>query len=340
MNKISQQTVPEMEHISLNVDWNDIRIFNAAARSSSFRKASASTGMSVNSIRRRIEALEQQLGNPLFLRDATGINLTSEGVELLKASARMVEASYDISRVVRSRSKEHLGTVKIGVTEGLGTFWLIPRLVEFQSHYPAISLDLKCTMTPADTRTLEADVAVQLDRPEDNESIIMRIGYLHLQLFASHEYIRQYGEPDSLADLVNFKFVEQVSPQVSSELMTKMIPNIPKDFVSVRTNTSSAHAYAISKGAGIGVLPTYARAVTKRVVPVLRDIHLTREIYMTYPREVKNQPRVAAAIDWLKQSFDPDMYPWFGERFVAPDQFEQRFQSGNVIHLFEGFQDE
>ncbi len=340
MNKTSQQSVPDTEQSLLNIDWNDIRIFNAAARSSSFRKASASTGMSVNSIRRRIEALEQQLGSALFLRDATGINLTRDGVELLQASAKMVEASYDVSRIVRSRSEKHLGTVKISVTEGLGTFWLVPRLVEFQSRYPAISLDLKCTMNPADLRSLEADVSVQLERPEDNDLIITRIGFLHLQLFASHEYIRQYGEPSSLADMVNFKFVEQVSPQASHEMMSKMIPNIPEGFVSVRTNTSSAHAYAISKGAGIGVLPTYARAVTKRVVPVLRDIHLTREIYVTYPREVKNQPRVAAAIGWLKQSFDPVMYPWFGEKFLAPENFEQRFRSGNVIHLFEGFQDE
>lgn len=280
------------------------------------------------------------MGSPLFLRDATGINLTAEGIELLKASAKMVEASYDISRVVRSKSKEHLGTVKIGVTEGLGTFWLVPRLVEFQRSNSAISLDLKCTMSPADTRALEADVAVQLSRPEDNDAIVMRVGFLHLQLFASHDYIRQHGEPESLQDLVNFKFVEQVSPQVSSDLMSQLIPNAPEDFVAVRTNTSSAHAYAISRGAGIGVLPTYARAVTKRVVPVLRDLHLTREIYITYPREVRNQPRVSAAIKWLKASFDPELYPWFDEKFIAPDQFEQRFRSGNVVHLFEGFQDE
>ena len=336
----SKPASPEAERTPLNLDWNDIRIFNAAARSSSFRKASASTGMSVNSIRRRIEALEQQLGRSLFLRDATGINLTADGKELLSASAKMVEASYDISRIVRSKSEKHLGTVNVSVSEGLGTFWLVPGLVEFQARYPAISLDLKCAMNPADPQAGETDVAVQLDRPKNMELAVSRIGFLHLQLFASHEYVRQHGEPSSLADLVNFKFVEQVSPQVSHELMAKTIPDLPEGFVSVRTNTSSAHAYAISRGAGIGVLPTYARAVTKRVVPILKDVHLTREIYLSHKRDVESEPRTEAAIEWLKQSFDPVMYPWFGENFVAPDEFEQRFRSGNVIQLFEGFQDE
>lgn len=335
-----KQSVPEVEHPALSVDWNDVRIFIAAARSSSFRKASASTGLSVNSIRRRIESLEQQMGSALFVRDATGINLTSDGIELLKASDKMMEASYDISRIVRTRQHKHLGTVNVGVTEGLGTFWLVPRLVEFQKRYPAISLDLKCTMTPADVRALQADVAVQLEYPENNDLIVTRVGYLHLQLFASHEYVRQYGEPKTLTELKNFKFVEQVSPQVPSDQMTKILGDVPEGFVSVRTNTSSAHAYAISKGAGIGVLPTYARAVTKRVIPVVRDQHLRRDIYLTYSREVKKQPQVAAAIEWLKESFNPDLYPWFAEEFVPPDQFESRFQSGNIIHLFEGFQDE
>lgn len=340
MIKTWEQSTPDLEHPELAVDWNDVRVFAAAARSSSFRKASLATGMSVNSIRRRVEALEQQMGSALFTRDATGINLTSDGVELLKASDKMMEASYELSRIVRTRHQKHLGTVTVGVTEGLGAFWLVPRLVEFQKRYPSISLDLKCTMTPADVRSLQADIAVQLEIPESNDLIVTRIGYLHLQLFASHDYIRQFGEPKNLAELTKFKFVEQVSPQVPAELMQAMLGPIPEGFVAVRTNTSSAHAYAISKGAGIGVLPTYARAVTKRVVPVVRDQHLRREIYLTYSKEVKNQPQVAAAIKWLKASFDPELYPWFAEEFIPPSQFEARFRSGNVVNLFEGFQDE
>ena len=329
--------VPDLEHHSTKFDWNDVRLFVLVAKTGSFRRASARTNRSINSIRRRLRQLEHQMNSKLLIRDSSGCHLTDEGRSLLQASQKMFEASYDVANIINQKNLTPHGKVRIGVTEGLGTFWLVPQLVDFQKSNPKVLVDLNCTMAPPDVYAMQADIAVQLDAPERSELMMVRLGYLHMQLFASEDFIRQNGSPQTLDDLRNFKFVEQVSPQVQHQKRGEFLPGFPDEMIAVRTNTSSSHAYAISKGAGIGVLPTYARAVTKRVVPILEGAHFRREIYLSYKKDMGEQKHIRAAIDWLKSAFDSKRYPWFSENYIAPCEFEGHFRKDNVVHLFEGF---
>ena len=45
------------------------------------------------------------------------------------------------------------GEVRLAVTEGLGTFWLAPRLVEFQRANPKLMVHLNCAMKSAGRAT-------------------------------------------------------------------------------------------------------------------------------------------------------------------------------------------
>ena len=73
--------------------------------------------------------------------------------------------------IVRSVARQHSaanalsGEVRVAVTEGLGTFWLAPRLVEFQQSFPNILVDLQCAMRSADVSRHEAEVAIDLVAP-------------------------------------------------------------------------------------------------------------------------------------------------------------------------------
>jgi DNA-binding transcriptional LysR family regulator len=320
------------------LNWDDVRLFLEVARSGSFRKAADSTRISSNTLMRRIALLEQRVGCILLSRKASGVKLTTEGIEVARIAERVRGEAQALERMVKVGARSLTGTVKVAVTEGIGTFWLIPRLVDFQQRHPDLTVDLFCDMRLADMSSHQADIAVQLDRPAESDMVVTRLGYLHVMLFASDEYIRLHGIPSRVEDLANYHFVEQVAPQVPSEMVKTVVPNpLAKHFVSFRANTSTAHAYAISRGAGIGLLPTYARAITRRVRPVNIDFRLRRDIWLTYHPKARNHKRVRATIDWLRESFNPVRYPWFREEFVAPDQLEGDFIKNNVIHLFEGF---
>lgn len=337
-NRAPTMDQPVAEETPDRLNWDDVRLFSEVARCGSFRKAAESCGVSSNTLMRRIALLEARLGHILLARKASGVSLTSEGHEVARIAERLRGEAIALERMAKDGARSLNGQVRVAVTEGLGTFWLLPRLVDFQQRHPDLTIDLFCDMHTADMGSHQADIAVQLDRPADRDLVVTRLGYLHVMLFASDEYIRLHGIPARVEDLADFHFVEQVSPQVPSEMVKTVVPNpFDKHFVSFRANTSTAHAYAISRGAGIGLLPTYARAITRRVRPINVDFRLRRDIWLIYHPKAKHIRRVRAAIDWLREAFDPVRYPWFREQFVSPDKLEGDFIKDNVIHLFEGF---
>ncbi|MBL7590146.1 LysR family transcriptional regulator, partial [Escherichia coli] len=87
---------------------------------------------------------------PLLTRHVDGIRLTAEGHAILEAAGRMEAAAFSLVRTGEGAPFAETGEVRIAVTEGLGAFWLAPRLVEFQRANPRLTVDLRCAMESAD----------------------------------------------------------------------------------------------------------------------------------------------------------------------------------------------
>ena len=146
---------PENEHVDLSSsvggpDWEAVRTFLELARCGSIRSAADRMGLSPNALRRKIDELERTLGTVLITRHVDGIRPTPEGAEILAAAKRMEEAAFGLVRARNRAVPAMSGEVRIGITEAFGTFWLGPRLVEFQRAYPQLGVDLMCAMRSAD----------------------------------------------------------------------------------------------------------------------------------------------------------------------------------------------
>ena len=344
MQPRSRRGVPPAEHLedrrrSLLPDWDAIRVFLEVVRAGSFRAASERLGLSVNTICRRVNELEHQLGATLLTRHVDGVRTTSEGAQILSAAERMEAASFGLVRANDRAANTLSGEVRIAVTEGLGTFWLAPRLVEFQRAYPRLLVDLSCAMRSADVLRLEADAAVQLSRPTSPDLKVVRLGRLHSMPFVGRSYIDTYGLPHSIEDLPNHRIVLQIAEQTATqEFYNRLFPGVPQPgFVAVRTNVSSAHYWAIAKGAGIGMLPTYASAIGARVVPVDLDLRVAFDVWLTYHPDARRIPRARRMIDWIIESFDPRQFPWFRDEFIHPRDLPSEYRGAPLVNLFEGF---
>ena len=76
---------------------------------------------------------------------------------------------------------------------------------------------------------------------------------------------------------------------------------------------SSAHYWAIAKGAGIGWLPTYSYAIGGRVVPLDFDSRQSSrspfDIWLTYHPDANRIPRNRKTIDWIIDLFNAKEFP-------------------------------
>jgi DNA-binding transcriptional LysR family regulator len=321
-------------------NWDLVRIFLEVARIGSFRAAAEQLNMSANYLRKRISALESAYKTTLMTRHVDGIRLTPEGAQVLDAARRMEDASFGLERALSRTAPALSGEVRLAVTEGLGTFWLAPRLVEFQRAYPGLLVDLKCEMRSADVLRLEADVAVQLEEPDKPDLKRVKIGRLHIVPFVSPSYVEIYGLPKGLEDLKqNHRIVIQDAEQTrGKEIYDKYAGREQLGFVAMRNNVSTAHLWSIAKGAGVGWLPTYVPALGDPLIPLDLGVKFELDIWLAYHPDAKKIPRVRQLIDWTIQSFDGRKYPWFRDEFIHPKDLQKSYKEAEpLVNLFAGF---
>ncbi|HEY4266110.1 MAG TPA: LysR family transcriptional regulator [Micropepsaceae bacterium] len=338
-----ERAVPNAEH-ALNgtrriiPDWEAVRVSFEVYRRGSFRAAAEHLQMSVNALRRRVDLLEETLGVTLLTRHVDGVRITAEGEKVFAVASRMETASFDLLQARDQTNPNISGEVRLAVTEGLGTFWIAPRLVEFQRANPNLLIDVNCAMKSADVLRLEADVAIQITRPTALDLRMVKLGRLHLIPFASPNYLETFGRPKTVEDLVRHRILVQSDDNVQwRDLYDKLFPGIsPTAIVALRTNVSSAHYWSIAKGAGIGLLPTYAQWIGAPIVPLDLDIHETVDIWLTYHPDVKRIPRVSRLIEWTIQAFSPQKYPWFRDEFIHSNELKDVYRHEPLATMFTG----
>jgi DNA-binding transcriptional LysR family regulator len=330
-----------MEHPLRNADWDSIRVFIAVAESESFRQAVERLGLSLNTVRRTVQRLEDQLGFPLLHRDAEGVSLTPEGRRVIVAARDVERTVQDMWRVAAGVGSTMMSPVRVAVTEGLGTFWLTPRLVQFiDDDASPKRVEVQCAMGSVDVLRLEADISVQLVKPVNPGVIARQLGYLHLVPFASPEYLERYGTPRSIADLAQHRIVEQTTDQVTGVedfFKRTFSAEIAEQVLRFRTNFSSVNYWSIAKGAGIGMLPNYAKHIGGRLVHVDLGIVYTVRIWMAAHPEVLKIRRNREFADLIAASFDRRAYPWFAEKYLSPADIDRLEVQPEMEDYFSGF---
>lgn len=309
-------------------DWEAAHVFLEVARSGSFRAAAQKLRQSVNALRRRVDALEQDLGIPLLIRHVNGVKLTDEGARIYNAALRMEGVSFDLLQAGNPSEKQVEGEVQLAITEGLGTAWILPQITEFLRGNPGLTLNLRCTQTPPDLLRLEADISVQLERPKGPDLKVMKLGYLHMMFFASQSYIDVHGSPKSAAELKDHRLVILTDDRGRWEnaYQNALAGILPSEIVALRNNVSTAHFSSVLTGAGIGILPTYVQAIGAGLVPLDMGEIIKHEIWLTYRSDAKRIARIRKTIDWITRAFDPGRFPWFREDFIHPARLAEAYK--------------
>lgn len=317
-------------------DWEAARVFLEVSRCGSFRAAAQKLGQSVNAVRRTVEKFERDLGMQFLTRHVGGVQLTDEGAKIAQAARRMEEASFDLLLAHNASGTQAEGEVRLSVSEGLGTTWLLPRLLAFQRAHPGLVLNTQSGQ-PADLLRLEADLSVQFQRPTEPDLKVLKLGRLHMMIWASRGYIAKHGRPTSRADLRKHRFSVLTSAGISLEADYQRLLGdvVPLSSVLLRTNSTHSHFWAVASGAAIGSLPTYIAALGSDLVPLDGIEVPPHDIWLAYHPAGKRIPRVRTVLDWVVQAFDTRRAPWFRDEFIHPDRFAElcrgQFPVGHLV---------
>ena len=288
------------------MDWDKLRIFQAAAEAGSFTHAGETLGLSQSAVSRQVSALESDLSAPLFHRHARGLILTEQGETLLKAVhdvSMKLEAVR--SRLIDSRDKPS-GDLRVTTTLALGSNWLASRLGEFTDLFPEVKLQLLLSDDDLDLGMREADVALRLREPLQPDLIRRRLFTVHFHAYASAEYLKKAGQPRTIEDLDQHRLVAFGAPtathflyDLNSLLTVGREPKNPRA-PHLSINNLGAIIRAVEHGVGIAVLPDYCVAPNSGLVRLLSQADMPEmDCFLVYAEEMKNVARVQAFRDFL-----------------------------------------
>ena len=288
------------------MDWDKLRIFQAAAEAGSFTHAGETLGLSQSAVSRQVGALELELGAPLFHRHARGLILTEQG-EMLHEAVHDVVLKLDAvrSRLVDTREKPH-GDLRVTSTLALGANWLAPRLEEFVELYPEVKLQLLLSDDELDVGMREADMALRLREPLQPDLIRRRLFTVHFHAYASTDYLKKSGQPRTIADLDQHRIVAFGAPtathflyDLNSLLTVERDPKSPR-IPHVAINNVAAIIRAVEHGVGIAVLPDYCVQPNSGLVRLLPQVDMPEmDCFLVYAEELKNVARIQAFRDFL-----------------------------------------
>jgi LysR family glycine cleavage system transcriptional activator len=145
---------------------NGLRYFLAAARAGSFSAAAQHLHVTQGAVSRQIKDLEQALGEPLFVREAKGLQLTIAGQLLIRPvedAFASLQSGVESVRDMRAQGRIEL---RVNVPQTYGSRWLAPRLGQFAQSHPLITLNVSTDTISHKQDASRFDCLVMfLDRP-------------------------------------------------------------------------------------------------------------------------------------------------------------------------------
>jgi len=234
------------------MNWDDLRIFLAAARSGSFTGAARELRVDQSTVSRRVAALEDTLGAPLFVRNRDGLTATSLAGALMQHATR-VEAEMAAALSV-GQDEAGTGLVRLATTEALATTLLQSGLGALAAKHPGLHIDLITGNRTLDLAKGDADLALRLVRPREESLSVRKVGELVYALHGAPQYLAQRGAPRSSAELGGHDVIA-MSGEMAMAPMAKWMESMQGTRVAMSTNSLPMLGMAIAAGLGLGVLP-------------------------------------------------------------------------------------
>ena len=281
-------------------DWNDLRYLLAVAREGSTLSAAKALGVSQPTVQRRLAALEEHLDRKLVEHHPTGYRLTELGKTLLPHAVDVERSVEAFQRQLMSAGEDLTGTLRVTCPEGMASRLLAPVIEAFREKYPGLRVDLIMTDRRLDLAKGEAEVALRIHEPGDDQLIARKIADSPWAVFASRSYIKRHGRPQRWEDLDQHAIIEFGGELADNHAARWFRSVAPKATIAIRGNSMLGVLAAVKSGAGLAPLPMLLGGLEDGLEPVLESIpEIDTKLYLVIHADLKRTPRVRAFCDFV-----------------------------------------
>jgi DNA-binding transcriptional LysR family regulator len=277
------------------LDWGHLRFFLALARGGSLSRAAKALGVDRNTVARRVAALEEELGLPLYERGPQGWIRTSAGEELAALASRVEEDVLALARHADARDPAVAGTVRLTTTSYMAATLLAPAVPRLRERHPSLVLEIAVDQRPFDLTRREADLAVRMGRPRSTGLVTRKLSDVAFGLYAAPSYLGGRRTVDFAADAFS-GFEESLAGSPQERWLARQAP---ARRVVFRCNSTAALHAAARAGVGVAVLPCFIADADPGLARLEGPTPDGHELWLLVHGDLRRTPRVRAVIEWI-----------------------------------------
>lgn len=287
------------------MDTAGLRTFITAAELQSFSHAADQLYLTQPAVSKRVAALEEELGVPLFDRIGRRVTLTEAGRELLPRAKAILNDIEDSRRLISNFSGTIAGRLSIGTSHHIGLHRLPPVLRTYSKEYPDVELDLHFMDSEAACRAVLAgdlELGIVTLPPEPIEDLDTEIIWPDpLAIVVNRNHPLASTKRVALSDLTDTPAILPAHGTYTRELLEQVFAsNGLALFASMTTNYLETIKMMVSVGLGWSILP---RSMLSKELAALKisGVSISRQLGFVNHRKHTNSNAANAIIETLRR---------------------------------------
>ncbi|SMP59985.1 LysR family transcriptional regulator, regulator for bpeEF and oprC [Serratia sp. CC22-02] len=294
-----------------------MKIFTRVVETLSFTKAAESLSLPRTTVTVAIQSLESSLDVRLLHRNTRNLSLTAEGTHYYAACLRVLDDLEDTEQAFQHGAKNPKGHIRIEVSNAIARNIIIPKLVEFNTINPNITMAISTGDDIVDLVKNGVDCAIRVGTLQDSSLIVKKVGTLDFIICGSPSYFQNHKIPHNVLDLKEHSAVRYISRQNGRPL--DWIININGENTQLDVNSSfsvnDADSYLECGLQGLGlIMPARFMAqhhiASNRLTQVLPELKSPKlPISILYPQRHHLSPKIKIFTEWVASIFEKNAIP-------------------------------
>lgn len=259
----------------LKIKLEELEIFDSVVKNGSFIKAAEQINVASSVVSRTIKKLEIKLETTLFNRTTRRVFLTQEGQWLLDKASDLINQAQSVESFLLDKHQPPSGTITVDAATPFAIHAIAPLIANFNRVYPKLRVILQSNESNVDLIARKVDIAIRIGQLEDSSLKARKLGDAYRALYASPEYIQEFGAPKNAEELKKHKCLGFIKPQ---KLNVWPIFNPHEQGTKVTPSTFADNGETIKQlavnGCGIACISSFTvieDVKLGRLLPVLSD---------------------------------------------------------------------
>lgn len=247
----------------MDVNYELYKVFYYVATSLSFSEASKQLYISQSAVSQSVKTLERRLNQNLFIRSTKKVRLTPEGEILLRHIEPAINLIQRGENQIIEANTLGGGQLRIGATDTICRYFLVPYLKEFHKLYPNVHIKVTNQTSPGCVDLLENGqvdfIVTNYPNPRmTNTSRILPIKKFSDVFVANRNYFNLENQVLSFEKLLEYPILMLDRQSTTSEFLHHLFLQHELDLVpEIELSSNDLLLDLANIGLGIAFIPDY-----------------------------------------------------------------------------------